>query len=71
MHAVSTNSIADILHFNNNGNDLIKRQSKRYITMKIISGKHKCHIISLSLHYHIIIKHIVTDKNFILPKVQT
>ena len=37
MHAVSTNQIADILHFNDNGNYVIKGQSERYIVIKFTS----------------------------------
>ena len=35
MHAVSISQIVDILHFNNNGNYLIKRQIERYIIIRI------------------------------------
>ena len=40
MHAVSTNQNADILHFNDNGNYLIKRQSERYILKEKHMLKH-------------------------------
>ena len=36
MHAVSTNQIADILHFNDDGNYLIKCQSEMHIIMAFI-----------------------------------
>ena len=36
MHAVSTNQIADILHFNDDGNYLIKCQREMHIIMAFI-----------------------------------
>ena len=36
IHAVSTNQIADILHYNDNRNYLIKRQSEKHIIIVII-----------------------------------
>ena len=44
MHAVSTNQNADILHFNDNGNYLIKRQSERYILKEKTYVKACCQI---------------------------
>ena len=38
MHAVSTNQIADILPFSDNGNYLIKCQNERYIIICLIAG---------------------------------
>ena len=39
MCAVSTNQIVDILHFNDNGNYLIKRQSEMHIINNLLLGK--------------------------------